>query len=72
MPFAYYAHTLRPKPDLFSMPSYAYGGGILTSQPLQYNQERRQPITKPVIVTGGSGKLGKSPFDALSRAYHEG
>ena len=54
------------------MPSYAYGGGILTSQPLQYNQERRQPITKPVIVTGGSGKLGKSPFDALSRAYHEG
>lgn len=54
------------------MPSYAYGGGILTSQPLQYNEERRQPITKPVIVTGGSGKLGKSPFDGLLRAIAVG
>jgi hypothetical protein len=47
------------------MPSYAYGGGILTSQPLQYNEERKRPITKPVIVTGGSGKLGKSLLDVL-------
>jgi hypothetical protein len=48
-----------PNLPINKMPSFQYGGGILTTRSLEHNDERNRPVSKPVVVTGGSGKLGK-------------
>jgi hypothetical protein len=49
------------------MPSFQYGGGILTTRSLEHNDERNRPVSKPVVVTGGSGKLGKCELGFRNR-----
>ncbi|KAG8850447.1 hypothetical protein FRB96_009692 [Tulasnella sp. 330] len=45
------------------MASYIYSGG---SQPPSHNKTHLEPLKKPVIITGGSGKLGRAVVKELN------
>jgi hypothetical protein len=50
------------------MSNYVYAGG---SQPPLHNAARAAPISKPVFITGGSGKLGRAVVKELNdRGYY--